>query len=82
MVRVLHSRSVSARSGQEARGGQTSLFHNLGDVIVVGAALALLWSARASQRRRLRDLDAARLADLGITPEQALHEAEKPMWRA
>jgi uncharacterized protein YjiS (DUF1127 family) len=54
----------------------------LGDVLVVAAGLALLWGTRARQRRRLRDLDAARLADLGISREQALHEAEKPMWRA
>ena len=35
-----------------------------------------------SQRRALARLDADRLADLGIDPEEALREAKKPIWDA
>lgn len=36
----------------------------------------------ANQRNRLAQLDATRLADLGITPEQARIEANRPFWDA
>ena len=39
------------------------------------------WMARAEQRRQLAGLDDARLRDIGITREQALHAASKPFWR-
>jgi uncharacterized protein YjiS (DUF1127 family) len=46
------------------------------------AAEALtLWSARAAQRRKLRELPDDRLRDLGLTRKQALAEAAKPFWR-
>ena len=32
------------------------------------------------QRRALRDLDDRQLADIGVTREQALHEANKLFW--
>jgi uncharacterized protein YjiS (DUF1127 family) len=54
-----------------------------------GAGLAHEWrrwrlrSARHGQRRALRDLadDPHLLADIGVTREQALEEADKPFWR-
>ena len=41
------------------------------------------WLARRHQRRALADLaeDKQLLADIGLTREQALHEAGKPFWR-
>ena len=36
---------------------------------------------RARQRQALAELDEYRLRDVGITPEQARHEASKPFWR-
>ena len=41
------------------------------------------WIARSGQRRALRDLaqEGRLLADIGLTREQALHEAAKPFWR-
>jgi uncharacterized protein YjiS (DUF1127 family) len=53
-----------------------------------GAALGLTWRrwrlrwARHSQRRVLRDLadDPYLLRDIGVTREQALEEAGKPLW--
>ena len=46
------------------------------------SALAL-WLARRHQREALAELaeDRKRLADIGLTREQALHEAGKPFWR-
>ena len=32
------------------------------------------------QRRALRNLDDRALSDIGITPEQAAHEAKRPVW--
>lgn len=36
--------------------------------------------ALARQRRMLAELDEARLSDIGLTPEQARIEAERPFW--
>jgi uncharacterized protein YjiS (DUF1127 family) len=54
-----------------------------------GLTLASSWRAwrrrwaRQRQRRALRDLadDPHLLRDLGLTREQALEEADKPIWR-
>ena len=81
-MRVLSNRSVSARPERETHRSPNFSFHLLGSAVLALAGLTLVWSARASQRRRLRELDPTGLADLGITPEQAQREAEKPMWRA
>ena len=39
------------------------------------------WETRARTRAALRALPADRLADLGLSPTEALHEARKPFWR-
>jgi len=41
-----------------------------------------LWLWRAKARRELAQLDDARLADVGISPETARREARKPFWQA
>ncbi len=41
----------------------------------------LLWQERASQRRRLVELDGHMLKDLGISRGEAQAEAAKPFWR-
>ena len=38
--------------------------------------------ALARQRRMLAELDAIRLRDIGVTPEQARDEASRPFWDA
>ena len=42
-----------------------------------------LWMTRAQERNRFAELaeDEHFLADVGLTREQALHEAGKPFWR-
>lgn len=41
-----------------------------------------VWLSRHRQRRRLRELDARLLADIGIDCDLARAEAAKPFWRA
>lgn len=51
--------------------------------LVTALARRLSASARlARQRSALRDLDTALLDDIGLTREQALHEAARPFWDA
>lgn len=38
------------------------------------------WRRVAIERRRLLDLDPRLLADMGVTREDALHEASRPFW--
>jgi uncharacterized protein YjiS (DUF1127 family) len=46
--------------------------------------LAFLLNARAlrHQRRQLARLDASQLADIGLTADQAMAEAHRPIWDA
>ena len=46
------------------------------------ARTVALWDQRHRQRRALRELTPALLADIGITEEQAMQEAAKPFWKA
>ena len=39
-----------------------------------------LWSARASQRRALAELDDNLLKDIGLTRHEAFGEAVRPFW--
>ena len=42
--------------------------------------IALVWHARARQRRQLADLEPHQLADVGLARVDALAEAQKPFW--
>jgi uncharacterized protein YjiS (DUF1127 family) len=44
-------------------------------------AILWLWIQRARQRRRLAELDAVQLRDIGVEPEAARREAAKPFWQ-
>ena len=37
---------------------------------------------RAEQRKRLAELDARMLKDIGVSPREAVEESAKPFWRA
>ncbi len=50
-------------------------------VAIKVAYLCLLWSQRSRTRYALRDLPEATLRDIGITSDQARHEANKWFWR-
>ena len=66
----------------------TSIFQraSLGTPGTIGNALretlvtANIWRNRYVQRRELANLDAHMLRDIGITPDQARHEVDKPFW--
>jgi uncharacterized protein YjiS (DUF1127 family) len=45
------------------------------------AATLGLWRERARMRRALAQVDARSLRDAGITPTQAMFEANQPFWR-
>ncbi len=40
-----------------------------------------VWRHRHATRRELRDLPPQMLRDIGLTPEDARREADKPFWR-
>ena len=40
-----------------------------------------LWRQRIEMRRRLAELDARSLRDIGISPAAAAYESGKPFWR-
>lgn len=40
------------------------------------------WQSRAEERHHLRTLDDRLLADMGMTPIDAVRESRKPFWRA
>ena len=62
--------------GQRAR--VSSLIADLGSTIQQ-------WVARSRQRRALREIaernDNHLLKDIGVSPEEAFREADKPFWR-
>ncbi len=45
-------------------------------------AILRVWCQRARGRRALADLDERLLRDIGVTRNQALREARKPVWQA
>lgn len=47
----------------------------------IAAARLRLWYRRARQRRQLLQLDERLLRDIGVTVDEARHEAAKPFWR-
>jgi uncharacterized protein YjiS (DUF1127 family) len=53
-----------------------------GGVLALGIEQLRLWRERAAQRRRLKNLDEHRLADLGLTRAEVQAEIRKPFWRA
>ncbi|WP_340120122.1 DUF1127 domain-containing protein [Pelagibius sp. 7325] len=44
------------------------------------ASVLVVWQKRIRDREALQSMTAAQLADIGITREDALCEAEKPFW--
>lgn len=46
-----------------------------------GTSRLRLWCRRARGRRKLLQLDARLLRDIGVTADEARYEAAKPFWR-
>lgn len=53
-----------------------------GSTLARAVQVLAAWEARARGRGALARLDAAGLADLGLSATQAAREAAKPFWRA
>jgi len=53
----------------------------LGQIGRSALELALVWHARARQRRQLVELSDYMLRDIGLTRADAEAEADKPFWR-
>jgi uncharacterized protein YjiS (DUF1127 family) len=71
-------------------GARVSIRRSDRDQRAAGWAVAVCrtvtrWIARSRQRRALREIaesnDFHLLKDIGVSQEEALHEAEKPFWR-
>lgn len=45
------------------------------------ARTVMAWETRRIERHALRRLDPHMLRDIGLHPEAAAHEAQKPFWR-
>ena len=48
---------------------------------MAAAATLRLWRERAYSRKNLAGLDPRMLRDIGVSPSQLWHEANKPFWR-
>ena len=44
-------------------------------------ALLKLWTRRFAERQAMKELEPHRLEDIGVSREQMLREANKPVWR-
>ena len=53
-----------------------------GDILRAAAEQLLLWQERSEQRRRLADLEAHLLSDIGLSRDEVEAEIRKPFWQA
>ena len=51
------------------------------DWLAAGIVVLCLWRRRIRERDQLAGLDARLLRDIGVTPNQADFECNKPFWR-
>ncbi len=65
----------SGRTGRDAENRHIVLWNVMRQTVLV-------WNRRRATRKTLAQLDGRILADIGITPDQARMEAEKPFWLA
>lgn len=76
MFASIHTSALAVARVQSGGGRCNSLANPLANLL---AKLICAQSLRA-QRRQLAQLDATRLADLGISFDQAQQEAARPFW--
>ena len=66
-----NTRGLHSPSGLLPRGGLPGFMQVL-----------YAWQARADQRRRLGEMSAHELRDIGLTSVEARHESRRPFWMA
>ena len=64
-----------------AEGGKIFL-DTLKELVVGIAGLLTVYSQRSAARRAIASMDSRMLSDIGLSPQQAFDEAEKPFWVA
>jgi uncharacterized protein YjiS (DUF1127 family) len=69
---------IDSAIGAVAHSGRSPLARGL----VALANSVATWEMRVATRRALRDLDPARLPDLGLTTAEVRRETAKPFWVA
>jgi uncharacterized protein YjiS (DUF1127 family) len=79
MSRTLTQTARPMFGASAARGAQTSMADR---VFATVFGTLTLWASRLKDRETLADLDARLLADIGVTIDEAAHEANKPFWVA
>lgn len=53
----------------------------LANAVFALAVTVMTWEQRQQTRRALKRLDAARLADIGLSQDDARNECKKPFWQ-
>ncbi|HEX2116142.1 MAG TPA: DUF1127 domain-containing protein [Alphaproteobacteria bacterium] len=61
--------------------GPAGFAHWFWRAVTVAAATWRLLRERAHNRKNLAELDPRMLRDIGVSPSQLWHEANKPFWR-
>ena len=64
-----------------AEGGQI-LVDTLRDLVVGVINLVTVYNQRIAARRAIAEMDPRTLSDIGLSPQDAQDEAEKPFWVA
>ena len=78
-TRINYSHAIGTTAGG---GPRAAIALSRLAAMVSGAVEALaVWRVRAIQRRRLMELEARLLSDIGLSRADAVGEAEKPFWR-
>jgi uncharacterized protein YjiS (DUF1127 family) len=77
----LSADAVAAARASLLRPGSVGLAHRLWRAVTAAAATWRLWRERAYSRKNLAELDPRMLRDIGVSPSQIWHEANKPFWR-
>jgi uncharacterized protein YjiS (DUF1127 family) len=78
--RINASHAFGDYAGGAARA--TLALSTLATVVSETVETLARWRERATQRRRLMELDTRLLSDIGLSRADALSEAEKPFWQA
>jgi uncharacterized protein YjiS (DUF1127 family) len=78
MNQIFDSKTVGSGGFPASRGGIATVSGALARL----ADTVLLWHKRARDRRLMSELDDRLLGDIGISRGDAIHEMDKPFWRA
>jgi uncharacterized protein YjiS (DUF1127 family) len=81
-MRAIAARASIATYGLPAPSVRRVPARRLAHPMRAAVALIGIWYERARQRTHLAALDARMLRDIGVAPDEAERECNKPFWRA